>query len=128
MLNDRGDIVAGWLVQVTAVLAIIAVLLFEVVSIGLARVGAADDASNAAQVASETYLTTRDVDRAYRAAVAYASEHSSSVPVDQFTVYPDGTVEMAIDRTARSLVIKHIGPIRKWTEVRERARVRSLPG
>lgn len=109
----------GWLMRLTVTLAVLGVLAFDGISLGVARLSAADDASVAARAASGVWSQTRDVQAAYDAAVTSAvqADPANSVPPSSFTAAPDGTVTLSVHRTARTLVVRHIGWVRDWAEV-----------
>ena len=49
--RDSGSIVLGWLTKLVVVLLLVGVVLFDFVSVGVARMTASDDANTAAQAA-----------------------------------------------------------------------------
>ena len=46
--SERGGIVLGWLTRVVVILAVVAIIAFDVVAIATARLGTSDDANAAA--------------------------------------------------------------------------------
>lgn len=118
---DSGGVVLGWLVRLAAILGVVGVLAFDGISLGVARLSAADDASTAARVAGATWSQTGSIQAAYDTAVTSATEASpaNSVPPSAFTVAPDGTVTLTVHRTAHTLVVRHVGWVRGWADVFE---------
>ena len=115
--RDRGSIVIGWLTKLIVVIAFVGVALFDSISIGAARLGATDDANNAAEAASADYRTYHNVNSAYQAAIQSLPSDSESIPAKTFQVQSDGTITLVLHRTTRTLVAYRIGPLKKYTLV-----------
>ena len=116
-MDDRGDIVLGWLTKVVAVLAVLGVLGFDAISLGAARFQAEDHAQIAVRVAAESYRTGKDLQAAYDAAVAEVVEHGDTIDPQTFSVDPDGTVTLTLLRVAPTMVLEKIGPVRDWANM-----------
>lgn len=115
--RDRGDIILGWLTRIVVGIAVVGVVLFDGLSIGVAHVSAADDANAAARSASHAWVDDHNVQGALRAAEATAAEHAETVVPASLHVFTDGTVELKVQRSATTLVVRHIGPLRSWTTI-----------
>ena len=124
--RERGDIVLGWLTRVVLALVAAGIVLFDVVSVAVARVSVADDANTAARAASEAYATERNVQGAYDAAAFAAGGRGESVAPLEFRVAPDGQVSLRLSRTARTVVLGRIGPLRHLGTVSANGRGRFL--
>jgi hypothetical protein len=126
--SDRGDIVMGWITKLAVGFALAGVVLFDAMSVGVTVSSVADEGSYAAQQASETWNLTRDVQKAYLTASAVAVESNPHNVVDPktFIVDPDGTVHLQISRTATTLVLYRIGPLKHLADVEQNARGRSV--
>ncbi|HVE98916.1 MAG TPA: hypothetical protein VNA12_07030 [Mycobacteriales bacterium] len=122
--GDRGDIVVGWLTKILLVLVVVAVVLFEAVSIGLAHVGTQDLAQQAARAGSAEFARTKDVQRAYHSAAAIAAEKEGTIEPEEFLVEPDGSVELTVHREATSVLLYRLSATRGWLKVDETARAR----
>jgi hypothetical protein len=116
--RDSGSIVLGWLTKVMLVLTIAGVVLFDGVSVGVARMSAQDDANTAAQAARDSWSSSHDVQVAYAAAVAAISNPNERVLTHGFTIAPDGTVHLWLRRSATTLVLYRIGPLKKYGVVK----------
>ena len=116
--RDRGDLVLGWLIKLSVTLGVIGLLLFDGVSIVVAKVGVQDDASLAAREASDAADRGADVQGAYDAAVeALADQASPSVvETSTFTIGPDATATVTTTRTASTFFLKHIGLLDEWVQ------------
>jgi Tfp pilus assembly protein PilX len=115
---DRGDIVLGWLTRLTVVLALLGVVGFDVVALGVGRLTAEDRAQEAARAAVRTYSATAEVQRAYEAALAEADALEDSIDPTGFTVGPDGAVTLTLQHTSATLLLEKIGPVRDWATSR----------
>lgn len=125
---DRGDVLMGWLVKIALVLGILGIALFDAISIGTTSVTIADQGSYAARQASEVWAQSKDLQKTYDAAVAAAREDNphNAVATKDFRVDADGTVHLTVARTASTIVVRRIGPIRDWARVRHTAEGRSV--
>jgi hypothetical protein len=119
LAGDRGDIVLGWLTKVVVTLALLGLVAFDAISIGWTKVSLTDQAQTASIQASTTWLHTKDVQKAYDAAVASATEDNplNQVDANDFTVDSDGTVHLRLHRDAATLLVSRIGPIRGWGQI-----------
>lgn len=116
--GDRGDIVLGWLTRLTVTLAVLGVIGFDLLSIGVGRLQVQDRAANAAAAARSAWQDSRNVQLAYTAALAsLAADGASQDVIDpaQFSVTPDGTVTLTVTHQATTLLAGRIGPARRWT-------------
>lgn len=116
-MNDRGDIVLGWLTKLVAGLAILGLIGFDAISLGLARFQAEDHAQVAARAASADFRSSKNLQAAYDAALAEVAEYGDSIDPQSFTVTPEGAVTLTLHRTASTMIVEKIGPLRDWAEV-----------
>lgn len=118
MNSDRGDIVLGWLTKLAVTLAVLGVIGFDAVSVGAAHFSAEDRAQTAARAASAAYSSPADLQRAYEAAYFTALEQGDTIEPGDFSIEPDGRVTLTLQRTAPTMVLEKIAPLRRWAEVR----------
>jgi hypothetical protein len=126
--DDRGGVVLGWLTRIVVFFSIAALFLFDAISIATTAMTVADQGSTAAQRASEAWLTDKDVQTAYNAAVAAAALENPAdvVATKDFKIDDDGTVHLTVSRTATTLVVYRIGPIKNWAHVERQAQGRAV--
>lgn len=118
MSDERGSIIVGWLTKVAVVLTLVGVIGFDLISVATTKVGAADDAQQAARMGAEAYADTRgDVQEAYAAALEHAEKHGGSIDPADFVVQQDGTVRVKVVKTATTLVFYRSGATKKWAHV-----------
>jgi hypothetical protein len=115
--RDRGSIVIGWLTKLVVVLAVVGVILFDVVSVSAARIGAEDDASKVAQAAGFEWRTSHDIQRAYEVAVENLPTDTESIPAGSFSIDTAGTVRLVVRRETRTMLVQHIGPLKQYRVV-----------
>jgi hypothetical protein len=115
--RDSGSIVLGWLTKLMVLLLLIGVVLFDFVSVGVARMSAADDANTAASAASDEWEHSHNVQLAYNAAVNALSNPAERILTRGFVVNPDGSVQLLLRRDSTTLVAYRIGPLKKYTIV-----------
>ena len=127
--NERGDVVLGWITKLVVGFAIAGVVLFDALAVGTTVSSVADQGSYAARQASETWNQTKDLNKAYLTASATATESNPHNVIDPktFRVDPDGTVHLKISRTATTLVLYRIGPLKHLAHVQQDAHARSVP-
>ncbi len=114
MGDDRGAIVIGWLTKLVLVFAVVAVIGFDGMSIALTKVGVADDASTAAEVAATNYQSTHNVQAAYNAGVSSIEGSGTEIVAKTFRISSNGTVTLTTTRTANTLLLKYWAPTRAW--------------
>jgi cytoskeletal protein RodZ len=112
--GDRGDIVLGWLTRLVVVLAVVGVLGFDAVALGVGRLKAEDRAQAAARAAAQSWRQDEDVQVAYEAALATTERLEDAIPPASFTVGPDGAVTLTVEHTATTLLLEKVGPLRDW--------------
>lgn len=115
--RDSGSIVLGWLTKLIVILLLVGVVLFDFVSVGVARMSASDDANTAAQAASSEWVHSHNVQLAYNAAVEAITSPAEHVLVRGFQIAPDGTVHLLLRRDVTTLVAYRISPLKKYTTV-----------
>ncbi len=118
-IDDRGDIVLGWLTKIAVFFAIAGLGLFDAISIGTTHVTVSDQASTAAFEASASWQDQKNLQTAYDVAVETATESNplNEVDPDAFRIDPDGTAHVTITRDATTLVLRHIGPVKDWAHI-----------
>src|SRR4051812_6730333 len=105
MHGDRGDVILGWFTKIALVFVLFGLVIFDAVSVGVAKVGVQDTANDAAAEAADMYAQTHDVRQAYKAAVEYATLHDATVPPKSFAVTGDGVVSLRIEKDATTLLL-----------------------
>jgi hypothetical protein len=100
--GDAGGIVIGWMTKLAVVFAIIGVLGFDGIAVGVGHLSTADDAANAAQAGSQTYLSSHNINTALSAATLKVGE---TLDADTFAILPDGTTSVTLTRTVHTLVL-----------------------
>lgn len=118
-VGDRGSIVVGWLTKLVVLFAVLGLLGHDAVKIVVANFAAADDAGVAASAAADTYAAKKDIRAAYAAAVDAVAGKGDTVATEGFTVAADGRVTLTVERTPTTLWMKHVGPLKKYTIVRQ---------
>ena len=115
--RDRGSIVTGWLVKLVVFIGVIGLMLFDGLSVTAAKVGAEDDASQAASAAQAEWHNSHNVQAAYNAAVASLVSPSERIVASTFSIDPQGTVRLDLRRTTKTLIVAHFGPLKQYREV-----------
>lgn len=118
MQRESGSIIMGWLIKIAAVITVVAVLGFDMVSVATTKMGAADTATNAARIGAKTYDDTHgNVQAAYRAALAYAEGKGGAIDPKDFVVEANGTVRVKVQKTATTMLFYRNGSTKKWATV-----------
>ena len=116
--GDRGDIVLGWLTKLVVVLAVLGVVGFDVVALGVGRLQAEDRAQAAARAAVSSFSSSKDVQTAYEAALGQLAEDGGAledtIDPSSFTVAPDGAVTLTLRHTAPTLLVEKVSPARRY--------------
>lgn len=115
--GDRGDIVLGWLTRVVAVLAVLGLIGFDAVSLAMARFTAEDHAQAAARAAATTFQQTPVPQSAYEAALGEVVASGDTIDPASFSAAQDGSVTLTLSRTAPTMLLDRIPPLREWTRM-----------
>jgi hypothetical protein len=119
--GDRGDIVLGWLTRLTMILGLVGLVGFDLISLGVGRVTTEDAAQAAAGAAVRSWADTPNVQRAYEAALSEldpASGPDGTIPPESFSVAPDGSVTLTLERSSATMLVEKVPPIRSWATAR----------
>lgn len=108
--RERGDIVLGWLTRLVVALAVVALLGFDAVQVGLANVQLQDQANDAATAARDAYAQHHDVTEALAAAQTSAHEANADdlVVKNSLSVQPDGAVSLQLTRPIHTAVAHYL--------------------
>ncbi len=108
--GDRGDMVVGWLSRIVLVLAVIAVIGYDAVTSIQANVTAKDQATSAAQAGQANYVTTKNVQAAYQAALESAQQANpaNTIAPAAFSVSIAGVVSLTLKRPVHTLVAHYL--------------------
>lgn len=115
--RDRGDIVLGWLTKVVATLAVLGLVGFDAMSLGVARIQAEDHAQQAVRAAAAAYNGSRDLQAAYEAALAAVLPSADTIDPASFTVAPDGAVTLSLRHETATLLVEKVPPLRQYAMV-----------
>lgn len=118
----------GWLTRIVVVFAVAGIGLFDAISVGTTAVNVSDQGSLAAREASEVWQSTGNLQKAYDAAVAAATEQNPAnvVSTKGFRVEEDNTVHLRMGRTATTFVLYRWNKTAGWAEVERDAAGRSV--
>lgn len=122
--GEVGDVVLGWLTKISIALALLGLVGYELISLGVTRVNTQELAGEVARAGSEVFQRSRDVQQAYLAGSVVAAEGSGVVAPEDFTVEADGTVSVTVCREASSLLLHRTKRTRKWLKTCETARAK----
>ncbi len=116
--DEGGDIISNWLVQLLAVLAVIAFIGHEVVSIAVAHLALDEDGREIATAARAAYGSGRDAEAAIEAGIGAAEERGVEV-VGVLEVEEPPELVFELERGASTLLLHRIGPLEGMTTVRD---------
>jgi len=118
-VRDEGGIVLGWLTKLAIALAIVAVLMFDVLSVVTAKMSVQDQGAAAAMTASDTFVRTHDPKQALDSAQQAITDSNPAnvLDVSAFRIDRDGTVHVRVTREAPTLVAHYVGKLRELCNV-----------
>jgi hypothetical protein len=129
MIIGPGAAVRGVLAMTAAGAFVLGAL--DAGSLALTKASVPDDVRRAGQIAATAVQgqpATRQTARlAFDAAQAEARQHGIVVTTEDFTLYPDGRVRLTAGKTAPTLLLEHIEPLRHYADVRSTVTVETLP-
>jgi len=115
--DDVGAVVLGWFTKLVLVLGVLGLLGFDGISLLRTDFSAADQASTTASAAADAYKSSHDVQLSYNAALAAVAGNGDTIETTTFAVAPTGAVSLVLHRTAATLWMKDVGPLRGWTDI-----------
>jgi hypothetical protein len=117
--RDQGDVILSWLTRIVVGIALTAVVGFDSLSIAVTHVSTVDDANAAARAASQAFKGGHgDFNTALAAAEAVADQHGETVVPNSLRVDLDGTAHLQLTHEATTMVVRHLGPLRSWSDVK----------
>jgi hypothetical protein len=121
---EDGGIITGWLLQLSSILAVVGLLAYEVIAVGVAAVHLDDTGRDVGVVARDVYRSERSLPLA-RAAVEreLADEAAALVSFDVV----DGELVLTLARRARTLVVHRVAPLQDLATASTTRRVRWQP-
>ena len=126
--GDRGDIVISWLTKLIVVAALVGVVGFDAISVGVSKMSVSDDASTAVEAASSSWQSSRhNIQFAYQSAQeALSNPLTEEIPVNSFSIDPDGTVHLTVVKTARTLLLFRVHKLAHYAVVTSTASGKSI--
>lgn len=114
--DDEGSIVVGWMTKVVVVAAIVGLVGFDGISVGVGHFTTSDAAANAAQAASQNYEQRHDVQTAFTAAAATLNSNEELL-VKGFSITADGTTTLTVANTVKTLLLERTSQTKGWAVV-----------
>jgi hypothetical protein len=106
--GEQGDIITGWLFRLLAFMAVLVVVGYEVISIGLNVVTLDDNAREVARAARDAYRVEGSLDDAEDAAQEVADLHG----VEVVSLVEDGDdLIVSLEKQAPTLLVHRVGPL-----------------
>lgn len=123
--GDAGDVILSWLTKVGALLVVLGVMLFDVISIGSAQFQVEGQAQEAARQAAQSFAASKDLQGAYESALGETAPGDTIDPAS-FTVDPAGAVTLTMQRDTPTLLIEKIPPLRDYASISRTVRTTPL--
>lgn len=105
---ETGGIVTGWLFQLVVIMAVLAFIGYEVISIGLNAVNVEDSAQETARVAARAYREDQRIEAAEEAAEQHATLEGVTL-VD--VAIDDNELRVVVQDAADTLLVHRIGAL-----------------
>lgn len=111
--DETGGIITGWLFQLVVIMALLAVVGYEIITVAITAINLDDDAREVAIAARDAYRDRQDLRAAERSATAAAER----IGAELVSVQADDTsVRVTVRTTADTLFIDRIGALDDVTE------------
>lgn len=120
--EEDGGIISGWLVQLMVIVALVAFIAFEGISIAIAHLSLDEDARQVAAAARSAYGGAREMDDAVEAGREAAEELGIEV-LGVIEVEDPPAVVFDLQKQASTLVLHRVGFLEGTTEARTSRRV-----
>lgn len=110
--DQTGGVLTGWLTQLLVILAVIGMVAYEVVVVGVAAVALEDDAREVAKMAADAYGSLQRIDDAVDA----AERGATTLGVDLLDVTLDGEhVRVTVRGQADTWMLHRLGALEDLT-------------
>lgn len=124
MLDERGDIISSWLVQLLVVMALVGLVGYEMLSIAITTLTLDGDAEQVADAAADAYERDQDTDAARRAATDEAGRRGTEV-ID--LAVEDDVVFVTVSKATPTVLVHRIPGLEGTAEVAATRRSRWGP-
>ena len=122
--NEDGGIITGWLFQVLLILALVALVAYELLSVVVTNVSLDDSAREVARAVRDEYRSSRSLDEAAAIAHEVAGVHDASVT----EVFQDGDeLVVELERVAPTLLVHRVPPLRDRATATASVRIGGAP-
>lgn len=122
--DERGGIVTGWLIQMVAILAVIGLIAYEIISIMVSNVSADESAREVARAARDAYRVEQSIQQAETTADEVALTRDVTLIA---VTEEDGYLLVEVERDAPTLLVHRIGPMEDLATTTASSRVRWAP-
>jgi hypothetical protein len=116
--HDEGVIVLGWLTKIVITLSLVGFLAYDGIAIVTANFSTADRANTLASEAADDVKSMKDINKAYAAINSEAAANGDTIAPQDFRVASNGQVTLVLHGEATSLWMHHVGPLRRFLQVR----------
>jgi hypothetical protein len=110
-------VIFRWLARVAIGLALLALIVFNVISVIAGRVGTEDDASTAASAAATSYQTQRSLPTAVTAADGALGSSNETLVPGSVHVLADGDVSLTLRRKIDTVLLADIPGLKRYAVV-----------
>jgi hypothetical protein len=112
--GEQGFFMVGWFVKIAIFAALIGVLAFDGIAVGLGHSRLTAAADDAATAAASSYGPNKSVANAYLSAVAAAQADGATLAPTQLTFAGD-TVTVTLHTTIHTFFLGHLPDTQSWT-------------
>lgn len=113
--GDVGAVVVSSLVKTLFWIALLGLVGYDLISIGVTQMAVRNDAQQAALIATDTLRSSKSVSAAYAAVVEYARKNGDTVVPSGFSTGPHDSVTVELRRTARTFIAVHLPRVSQYT-------------
>jgi hypothetical protein len=116
--DDHGGLVLGWLFKVALTLALLGLLAFDGIALGVAKVSSTDAAATVASTAADQYKNSKhNAEQAYQAAEQAAVDNGVTLAAKDLVFYPDGEASATVHRTVHTIVLQYLPFARSFLHI-----------
>lgn len=112
-MNERGDIISSWLIQLMLIMLVVAFVGYEILSVAMTGLALDGDADQVANAAADAYDDGESLRAAEEAALAEAEERGAELKSIEVQ---DNVVIVTVSRPANTLVAHRLGFLDRFTE------------
>ena len=116
-MRDERGLVGKSAITIMVLIVLVGLAAIDGGSIFFANLQLSDTADAAASAAEQSYASSHNIIQARQAAITAAHDQDNGAHVSKVSVAPGGAVTVTVRKRASTLIVRHIGFLKKYAVV-----------